>query len=151
MFTAPRAHETVARRNTVRMPSQCSGYGMVALATRRATEGPPNGDEAMCRSIRPLFNYDPAATEEDVQASALQYVRKVSGFTKPSQANREAFDEAVAEISAAAQRLLGSLVTSAPLRNREMEIAKARERRAGDFIRAPGNDTPVFPSSTSRG
>jgi len=104
----------------------------------------------MCRNIRPLFNYDPEVTEEDVEASALQYVRKISGFTKPSHANREAFDEAVAEISAAAQRLLGSLVTSAPLRNREMEIARARERRSGDFIRAPRNYATGLSTSTSR-
>jgi hypothetical protein len=82
----------------------------------------------MCRNIKPLFNYDPPVTDEDIRASATQFVRKISGFTKPSQVNVEAFDEAVEEVTRAAQRLLGSLVTNAPARNRAAEIAKARER-----------------------
>ena len=82
----------------------------------------------MCRNIKPLFNYDPPVTEDDIRASAVQFVRKISGFTKPSQANIDAFDAAVEEVSLAAQRLLGSLVTNAPPRNREAEIARARER-----------------------
>lgn len=87
----------------------------------------------MCRNIRPLFNYDPPSTEDDVRAAALQYVRKVSGSTKPSMANAEAFDRAVDEIAAATSRLLESLVTQAPPRDRETEIAKARERNAQRF------------------
>ena len=82
----------------------------------------------MCRNIKPLFNYDPPVTNEDIRASATQFVRKISGFTKPSLVNVEAFDEAVEEVTRAAERLLGSLVTNAPPRNREAEIAKARQR-----------------------
>lgn len=87
----------------------------------------------MCRNIRPLFNYEPASTDDDVRAAALQYVRKVSGSTKPSKANQEAFDRAVDEIAAATGRLLDALVTTAPPRDREAEIAKARERSAQRF------------------
>ncbi len=87
----------------------------------------------MCRNIRPLFNYDPPSTPDDAHAAALQYVRKVSGSTKPSQANQEAFDLAVEEVAAATEKLLASLVTNAPPRNREDEIAKARERNASRF------------------
>ena len=87
----------------------------------------------MCRNIRPLFNYDPPATEEDIQAAALQFVRKVSGFPKPSQANQAAFDDATQEVAAAVRRLLGELETKAPPRNREEEIARARERNARRF------------------
>lgn len=87
----------------------------------------------MCRNIRPLFNYDPPATEEDMYAAALQYVRKVSGTTKPSQSNAAAFDQAVEEIAAATTKLLASLSTAAPPRNRELEIAKARERNLERF------------------
>ena len=82
----------------------------------------------MCRNIRPLFNFEPTASEEEIRASALQYVRKVSGFTKPSQANQVVFDRAVDEVSEVTARLLGSLVTSAAPRDREAEAAKARER-----------------------
>lgn len=82
----------------------------------------------MCRNIRPLFNFEPAASEDEIRASALQYVRKVSGFTRPSQANQGAFDRAVDEVSEVTARLLGSLVTSAAPRDREAEAAKARER-----------------------
>ena len=87
----------------------------------------------MCRNIKPLFNYDPPVTDDDIRASAVQFVRKISGFPKPSQANMEAFDTAVEEITLASQRLLGSLVTSAPPRNREAEIARARERAANRY------------------
>lgn len=87
----------------------------------------------MCRNIRPLFNYDPPSTHDDVRAAALQYVRKVSGSTKPSQANREAFDHAVEEIADATARLLDSLVTNAPPRDREAEIAKKREQNLQRF------------------
>ena len=84
----------------------------------------------MCRNIKPLFNFAPPATEDEVRASALQFVRKVSGFTKPSKANEQAFDEAVAEVTAAAGRLIQSLVTTAPPKTREEMAAKARERAA---------------------
>jgi hypothetical protein len=84
----------------------------------------------MCRNIRTLHNFEPPATAEEVQAAAVQYVRKVSGSTRPSQANQQAFDLAVREVTEATQRLLGSLTTSAPPKNREVEAAKARERAA---------------------
>jgi hypothetical protein len=87
----------------------------------------------MCRNIRPLFNYDPPSTADDARAAALQYVRKVSGSAKPSAANTEAFERAVEEITAATERLLASLVTSAPPKDREDEITKARERNAARF------------------
>jgi hypothetical protein len=87
----------------------------------------------MCRNIRTLHNFEPAATTEEVEAAALQYVRKISGTTKPSQANEEAFHRAVHEIAAASQRLLDSLVTTAPPRNREVEAAKAKARAVARF------------------
>ncbi len=83
---------------------------------------------AMCRNIRNLHNFEPPATDQEIGASALQYVRKVSGFTKPSQANSEAFDEAVAQVTRVTSRLLGRLVSNAPPKNREEEARKARER-----------------------
>ena len=82
----------------------------------------------MCRNIRPLHNFEPPATTDEVQAAALQYVRKVSGTTKPSQANAAAFDRAVAEVAEATARLLDALQTSAPPKDREVEAAKARAR-----------------------
>lgn len=88
----------------------------------------------MCRNIRPLFNYDPPSTEHDVREAALQYVRKVSGYNKPSEVNREAFELAIDQIAAATSRLLASLQTSAPARDREAEIERARldaQRRFG--------------------
>jgi hypothetical protein len=84
----------------------------------------------MCRNIRTLYNFDPPATEEEVRAAALQYVRKISGFTKPSQANAEAFERAVDAVAEASRTLLGALVTSAPPKDREVEAAKARARAA---------------------
>jgi hypothetical protein len=84
----------------------------------------------MCRNIRTLFNFDPPATEEEVRAASLQFVRKLSGFTKPSRANEEAFARAVDEVTEVAQRLVSSLVTSAPARNREVAAAEARARSA---------------------
>ena len=90
----------------------------------------------MCRNIRTLHNFEPPATEEEVRASALQYVRKVSGTTKPSQANAEAFDRAVEEVAEVTTRLLDSLVTSAPPKNREVEAAKLRERAAKRYAAA---------------
>jgi hypothetical protein len=82
----------------------------------------------MCRNIHTLFNYEPPATKEEIHDAALQYVRKISGFTKPSQANAEAFDRAVRDVTAASEQLLRELVTSAPPRDREAEAAKARAR-----------------------
>jgi hypothetical protein len=87
----------------------------------------------MCRNIRTLFNFDPPASEEEVRAASLQFVRKLSGFNKPSQANADAFARAVEEVSEAATRLLASLETSAPSRDREVEAAKARERSRARF------------------
>jgi hypothetical protein len=87
----------------------------------------------MCRNIRTLHNFEPPATEGEVQAAALQYVRKVSGSTKPSKANEQAFARAVADVAAATQRLLDELVTTAPPRDREAEAAKARARAAVRF------------------
>ena len=87
----------------------------------------------MCRNIRPLYHFAPPVTDEEIRAASLQFVRKVSGFTRPSAANAEAFDRGVAEVSAAVQRLLDSLVTSAPPRDREVEAAKARARAARRF------------------
>jgi len=82
----------------------------------------------MCRSIHTLHNFEPSATDDEVHAAALQFVRKISGTTKPSKANREAFDRAVAEIAHTTRHLLEDLVTTAPARNREVEAAKARAR-----------------------
>jgi hypothetical protein len=84
----------------------------------------------MCRNIRPLYNFDPPATHEEVHDAALQFVRKVSGFTKPARANEEAFERAVEEVSEATIRLLDSLVTAAPPKDREVEAAKRRARSA---------------------
>ena len=84
----------------------------------------------MCRNIRPLHNFAPPATETEVHEAALQYVRKVSGSTKPSRANQEAFDRAVEAVAAATSQLLAELVTTAPPKDREVEAAKARERAA---------------------
>jgi hypothetical protein len=87
----------------------------------------------MCRNIRTLFNFEPPATEDEVRASALQFVRKLSGFTHPSKANEPAFNRAVDEVSVAARRLLESLETKSPARDREIEAMKARERARERF------------------
>ena len=87
----------------------------------------------MCRNIRTLDNFDPPATDEEIRASALQYVRKISGSAKPSRANEVAFETAVSAIAVVTRRLLDSLVTNAPPRNREVEAQKARERSAARF------------------
>jgi hypothetical protein len=84
----------------------------------------------MCRNIQTLYNFEPPATEEEVRAAALQYVRKISGFTKPSQANAEAFERAVDAVAEASAQLLGELVTAAPPKDREAEAAKRRARAA---------------------
>jgi len=90
----------------------------------------------MCRNIRTLYNFDPPATEEEVRAASLQYVRKISGFNKPSQANAEAFEEAIDEITRASAKLLDRLVTSAPPKDREIEAEKRRARAAERFATA---------------
>jgi hypothetical protein len=82
----------------------------------------------MCRNIRPLYHFEPPVTNDEIRAASLQFVRKVSGFTRPSAANQPAFDRAVAEVSEVVHRLLDSLVTNAPPKNREVEAAKARAR-----------------------
>ena len=87
----------------------------------------------MCRNIRTLYHFEPPVTSDEIQAASLQFVRKVSGFTKPSAANQEAFDHAVEEVSATVARLMASLVTTAPPRNREVEAAKARARGRARF------------------
>jgi hypothetical protein len=87
----------------------------------------------MCRNIRTLHNFDPPATDEEIHASALQYVRKISGSTKPSQANAEAFDEAVEAVAAVTHELLDRLVTKAPPKDREVEAAKAKARSEARF------------------
>jgi hypothetical protein len=96
----------------------------------------------MCRNIKTLHNFAPPATEEEVRASALQFVRKLSGFTRPSKANEEAFHRAVDKVTEVAQELLSSLVTNAPPRNREAEALKARERSGKRF-----GSTPVLVAS----
>ena len=87
----------------------------------------------MCRNIRTLFNFEPPATEEEIRASALQFVRKLSGFTHPSKANEEAFNRAVDEVTDAARRLIASLETKQPARDRDVEAAKARARAQARF------------------
>ncbi len=87
----------------------------------------------MCRNIKMLFNFDPPVTEAEIRAASLQYVRKISGFAKPSHANEEAFDQAVDEVAKASSRLLASLETTAPHRNREEEAAKAKARSIARF------------------
>ncbi len=89
----------------------------------------------MCRNIRTLFNFDPPVTEEEIRAASLQFVRKVSGWNKPSKANEAAFDLAVEEIAEVSRRLLGSLATNAPPRDRAEEAAKARARSAERFAK----------------
>ena len=91
----------------------------------------------MCRNIRPLFNFDPPVTDEEVRAASLQFVRKISGFTRPSKANEDAFNRAVDEVAAAARTLVDSLTTSAPPRDREVEAAKAKARAAERYPSRP--------------
>ncbi len=92
----------------------------------------------MCRNIKTLFNFDPPATNDEVNASAIQFVRKLSGFSKPSKANEQAFELAVERVAAAAQEMLDSLVTNAPPRDREVEAARAREQSLQRFGRDLG-------------
>jgi hypothetical protein len=95
--------------------------------------GPPLRSNAMCRNIRTLFNFEPPATEDEIRASALQFVRKLSGFTEPSKANEAAFNKAIDDVSAVARRLLASLETARPPRNREEEAIKAKARSRERF------------------
>jgi hypothetical protein len=90
----------------------------------------------MCRNIRNLYNFEPPATDEEIRASAEQFVRKISGFNKPSKANEEAFEQAVEDVAAVSARLLGQLVTNAPPKDREVEAAKARARAAERYAAA---------------
>jgi len=91
------------------------------------------GEAAMCRNIKPLFNFDPPVTPEEVRAASLQFVRKITGFSKPWQANEETFQAAVEEIAGVSRRLLQALATSAPPKNREEEARKAKLRSAARF------------------
>ena len=93
----------------------------------------------MCRNIKTLANFEPPATDDEIRASALQFVRKLSGTSRPSRANEEAFERAVAEVTAAARRLIGTLTTSAPPRDREEEARKARERSRVRFGQQPNS------------
>src|SRR4051794_34888664 len=118
--------------NRTRSSSRCaSGAGMRPMLADRLTTYP----RCMCRNIRPLNNFEPPATRDEVTAAALQYVRKVSGTTKPSQANQDAFDRAVREIAHVTEHLLDDLVTTAPPKDREVEADKARARAALRYAR----------------
>lgn len=94
----------------------------------------------MCRNIRTLYHFEPPVTPEEIHAASLQFVRKVSGFSKPSAANQEAFDQAITDVSAVVARLMHSLVTNSPPRNREVEAAKARARSAARFAKERGTE-----------
>ena len=91
----------------------------------------------MCRNIKTLFNFEPPATDDEVHAAAVQFVRKISGFTKPSKANEAVFEQAIEEVSAVARRLLDSLVTQAEPRDRDTEMERARDRNAIRFAKTP--------------
>ena len=108
--------------------------GLPGLGARARSEtGGAGYTRPMCRNIRTLFNFEPPATEEEIRAAALQYVRKVSGVTKPSRANQAAFDDAVEKVGRVTRELMGELVTPAPPRNREIEAERARERSRRRF------------------
>lgn len=100
------------------------------------TRGPFRFNRGMCRNIHTLYNFEPPATEDEIRGAALQYVRKVSGFTKPSQANESAFEAAVDEVAEATRRLIASLVTTAAPKDREVEAERARERAKKRFATA---------------
>ena len=103
-------------------------------ADRGGSEAPGGASlNSMCRNIRTLHNFEPPATDEEITASALQYVRKISGFSKPSQANAEAFDRAVIAVTEVSSQLLSELVTTAPPKDREVEAEKARARSAARY------------------
>ena len=97
----------------------------------------------MCRNIKTLFNFDPPVTEEEIRAASLQFVRKISGFTKPSQANKDAFLQAIDEITVTSGRLLRSLQTAAPTKNREEQARAARARGAARFVGRTADDARV--------
>src|SRR5277367_3959708 len=121
-----RSHGTVCTRRLRNLPGTVPGH---PIPDGLETRGAPR----MCRNIRPLFNFNPPVTDEEIRAAALQFVRKVSGFNKPSRANEAAFLTAVDEIAAASARLLSSLETNAPARSREEEAARAKARNAERF------------------
>jgi len=105
----------------------------------------------MCRNIRPLFNFEPPATDAEIQSASLQFVRKISGFTKPSHSNETAFDDAVRDVSQIARRLIDSLHTSAPPKDRAVQAQRARERSRIRFAeRAHGEQAPETAVRTSR-
>src|SRR5581483_4039944 len=116
-------------REAERRPGH-SPAGLSPRPTGRAVQSAATRVAAMCRNIRNLYNFEPPATDEEIRASALQYVRKISGFAKPSQVNEEAFSRAVDAVTAASTELLSQLQTSAPPKDREVEAAKARARAA---------------------
>src|SRR4051794_26101319 len=122
--------EEVIGADSARATAATARVAAVAVANRRVRDMRRLYAAGMCRNIRTLHNFEPPATPEEFQAPALQYVSKISGTTKPSQANQEIFDRAVEEVVAAPHRLLDGLVTAAPPRDREVEAAKARERAA---------------------
>src|SRR4051812_18375127 len=113
------------KSGTAWQPADCASRHPGYIYVRKET--------TMCRNIKTLFNFEPPATEDEIQASALQFVRKLSGFNKPSQANEAAFERAVEEVSKAARKLLASLHTHAPARDRDIEAEKARERSRARF------------------
>jgi hypothetical protein len=110
-----------------------SGIACESLARYKSSFATLRGATAMCRSIKTLFNFAPPATEEEIRDASLQFVRKLSGFTNPSRANRAAFDQAVDEVAASARALIGALVTTAEPRDREIEAERARARSAARF------------------
>ena len=122
------ARRRLTRRVTARGGHPFPGLGPTGLAAVH-----PRYDRGMCRNIRTLHNFEPPAADDEVRAAALQYIRKISGFAKPSHANAEAFACAVDAVAAASARLLDSLVTAAPPKDREVEAAKARARAAQRF------------------
>ena len=118
-------------------PTRMVGQGGEDARRDRHDPGPDGYDGGtMCRNIKTLFNFDPPATDEEVRAASLQFVRKLSGFTKPSQANQQVFDTAVDEVADVARRLIDRLVTTAPSRDRAEVAARARARAAERFGRA---------------
>jgi hypothetical protein len=114
------------------------GYFLVSEAKQSMPPSRRFREIAMCRNIKTLYNFKPPATDDEIRASALQFVRKLSGFARPSKANQLAFNRAVDEVTKAAQALLGSLVTTASPRDREIEASKARARAADRFQPAGG-------------
>src|SRR5262249_10011239 len=128
-------HQVLARM----LPSQCCLMAhipqslLASSALWPTLDASDDGASSMCRNIRTLFNFEPPATEDEIHASALQFVRKLSGFTEPSKANEAAFNRAVDDVSKAARRLLASLETARPPRNREVEAMKAKERSRARF------------------